>query len=297
MSRVGTSSLLSVDVPKRIAEASDRSTECSDSACDAVECYEISEADCGCSLDFGVDVEIHADIDEEDDDLFFSTHKRLSTIAGSSSEQPNADEEDVCYIVNAEIDEEDDDVFFSAHRGPSLSMSSAVEHSSLKVQESLDVIRVHAEIDESDDDVFFSEHRQTSNGDNGSVLCAMSHDENSCNNIDDNECRKVRTSLGHVETLDKIELSSSSQLEHTASLRSFSRRDTIASGRDETESSPNSQIGRSISLRSLTGRDSFASVGSENACSKLKLLGDLKGRRTGGVRRHLERKLTQESDV
>jgi hypothetical protein len=157
------------------------------------------------------------------------------------------------------------------------------------------VITVHAEIDESDDDVFFSEHKQTSKGDTGSILCAMSYDENSCKEIDDNERKKVQSWLGHGETLDKTELSLSSKLEHTTSLRSLSRGDTIASGHDETESTPNSQIGRSTSLRSLNGRDSIASVGSEN--SKLKLLGDLKGRRTGGVRRHLERKLTQESDV
>jgi hypothetical protein len=295
MYTVGTSLLSSADIAKPIAEASDRSTECSDSACDAVECWEISEADCDCSLDFGVDVEVHADIDEEDDDLLFSTHKRSSTIAGSSSEQPNADEEGACYIINAEIDEEDDDVFFSAHRGPSSCVSSAVEQSPPKVQESLDVIIVYAEIDESDDDVFFSTHKQISKRDNGSILSVMSHDENSCKRTDDNDCAKVQTSLEHGESLDKT-LSPSSKVDHTTSLRSLSRSDTLASGH-ETDSSPNSQIARSNSLRSLNRRDSIDSVGSENANSKLKLLGDLKGRRTGGVRRHLERKLTQESDL
>jgi hypothetical protein len=254
MDTFGNSSLMSIEISKRIGEASDRSTDCSDLE----------------------DVEVHADIDEEDDDVFFSVHKRSSTIADSAIEQAAADE-GMSYIVNAEIDEEDDDVFFSVHRRPSFELVFSAD---APLQEGIDSIMVHADID--DDDVSLSTHKQISRCANGSSEQAMVHDKECCTKAGGQESRRDHPSSGHDEAADQLNanLSSTSQRDHTTSLRE----------RESTTS-----VGSTASLRRRA--NSISSVGSENARNEFNLLGDLKGKRTGGVKRHLAKKLSQEDDM
>jgi len=72
----------------------DLSTECSDRA----DLEDFSTVESDSRLEVGSNVDVHVDIDEDDDDVFFSLHK-----------QDGLD-------VHVDIDQEDDDVFFSLHR-------------------------------------------------------------------------------------------------------------------------------------------------------------------------------------
>lgn len=83
--------------PICIPEPSDVSTECSDQ-------QTFEDLDDACEL--GSAVNVHVDIDEEDDDVYFSLHRQ---------EEP--DEQHVATIypqrAHIDIDEEDDEIFFS----------------------------------------------------------------------------------------------------------------------------------------------------------------------------------------
>lgn len=77
--------LLDEDGPTCFEETEDLSTECSDQE----SAGDLGALDSDGAFDSVHDVEVHVDIDEEDDDVYFSAHKRVSLIqALPSSSQP-----------------------------------------------------------------------------------------------------------------------------------------------------------------------------------------------------------------
>jgi hypothetical protein len=292
----GKAPLVNSDSAKCTVDTSDLSTDCSDSTSHIVDCHEISELDSDCAIDLGSDVEVHAEIDEEDDDLFFSTHKRPSATASSKIEEATTDEHSISYIVHAEIDEDDDDVFFSAHKRTSSCVNSCMAKESVpKLQDSTDSTIVHADIDEDDDDVFFSTHKQISECDVGFHQLSVANRKQSLasQKIEDQEFAKVQQMVVSCDMVNVAIASSAPQNERQKiNCQECAKVQSTAVGCETATATL--QFDQTISAR---GRDSIGSVGSDDACNRLKFLDDLRGARSGGVRKHLERKLTQEADT
>lgn len=99
--------------PRCVPDSGDTSTECSqrsDSEDDFVP--ELHDA-----CDMGSKVSVHVDIDEEDGDVYFSTHRQNGTII--CQPRPTSAEGVCLEAVHADIDEDDDDVFFCVQKVPS----------------------------------------------------------------------------------------------------------------------------------------------------------------------------------
>jgi|Transcript_93836 hypothetical protein len=292
----GKAPLVNSDSAKCTVDTSDLSTDCSDSTSHIVDCHEITELDSDCTIELGSDVEVHAEIDEEDDDLFFSTHKRPSATASSTIEEATTDDHSISYIVHAEIDEDDDDVFFSTHKG---TPSCIPKESVPKLQDSRDSTIVHADIDEDDDDVFFSTHKKISEYDVRFHQLSVANrkqalvSQDDYQKIEDQELLELPQMVVSSDIVNVAIASSAPQNERQKiNCQECAKVQSTAVGCEIATST--SQLDQTISAR---GRDSIGSVGSDDTCNRLKFLDDLRGARSGGVRKHLERKLTQEADT
>lgn len=98
--------------PLCIPEASDLSTECSEHS-------NLEELDATCELVPGSGVEVHVDIDEEDDDIYVSLLKQEPRVQKDTGITTHTDMRANPSIrrqrTYVDIDEDDDDVFFSIH--------------------------------------------------------------------------------------------------------------------------------------------------------------------------------------